>query len=397
MVFPDLGGATTGNGGGALTGAAGIGGGALPAVEVGGGGTPALGGGGGGGATGAGAFGLSLNFPGSAAGAGSAVGGGMGGGEGGAAGRGLGAAAEGTSAAGGGEAGELDAVAGAGATSVGIRAFRRIVGAAPGVAAGAGVGVGAGAANGGGGADSEKTGKSGNLGSSGNADGADASGVGAVAGAEAASPDNLGLKRIFGGDEGSGLAAADGAAGIGTSAGGGGVAGGGFADGTAAESEAGAAGAAAGVCPSGGRSRGLRRSEGGGVCSSLMRLTKAKIRLSAKTKTHSDPRKADQKVSLAVSGYPPHGETSILMTKTLLLSVVCTALMFSTGCLFSKKSGRPKESSAIAADVEETFRQRWMEKRVAELTAQGTAAEAARTQAQTEFREKYGFNPSAKK
>lgn len=85
------------------------------------------------------------------------------------------------------------------------------------------------------------------------------------------------------------------------------------------------------------------------------------------------------------------------MTKSLILSVIVTALAFSGGCMSSKKSGRAKESSAIATEVEETFRKRWMDKRVGELTAAGTAADAARTQAETEFREKFGFNQTGKK
>ena len=70
------------------------------------------------------------------------------------------------------------------------------------------------------------------------------------------------------------------------------------------------------------------------------------------------------------------------------------ALLSSTGCgLFSKKSDKPKESSAIAADVEETFRRRWVEKRAAELTAQGTDAAAANAQAASEFQARFGLTP----
>lgn len=79
------------------------------------------------------------------------------------------------------------------------------------------------------------------------------------------------------------------------------------------------------------------------------------------------------------------------MTKALLLIASLVTLALSTGCLFSKKSQRAKESSAISADVEESFRRRWIDKRIGELAAQGTAAEAARTQAEAEFRERYGF------
>lgn len=83
------------------------------------------------------------------------------------------------------------------------------------------------------------------------------------------------------------------------------------------------------------------------------------------------------------------------MTKLLLVALAAATLALSTGCLFSKK--KPKESSAIAGEVEETFRRRWLDKRVAELVAQGTAADAARLQADTEFQERYSFAKPVKK
>ena len=85
------------------------------------------------------------------------------------------------------------------------------------------------------------------------------------------------------------------------------------------------------------------------------------------------------------------------MIKAFLCSVCIAALCFSSGCLFSKKANRPKESSAIAADVEESFRKRWVEKRASELTAKGTAADAARMQAESEFRERFLFTRAAQK
>ena len=86
------------------------------------------------------------------------------------------------------------------------------------------------------------------------------------------------------------------------------------------------------------------------------------------------------------------------MTKPLLISsLVLFSFTFSTGCAFSKKAGRAKESNAIASEVEETYRKRWVDKRVGELVAQGVAADAARAQAENEFTEKYGFKPPAKK
>ncbi len=76
---------------------------------------------------------------------------------------------------------------------------------------------------------------------------------------------------------------------------------------------------------------------------------------------------------------------------TLVLSTVLTA-----GCLSSKKGPRAKESSAIAREVEEGFRQRWVEQRTTHLVAQGTPASTARPQAETEFRERFAFTKAGK-
>ena len=84
------------------------------------------------------------------------------------------------------------------------------------------------------------------------------------------------------------------------------------------------------------------------------------------------------------------------MTKPLLIVALVSALALSSGCFFSKKGSKPKESNAIASETEETYRKRWVDKRAAELTAQGVAADTARTQADNEFTAKYGFNSSKK-
>lgn len=81
------------------------------------------------------------------------------------------------------------------------------------------------------------------------------------------------------------------------------------------------------------------------------------------------------------------------MIKRLLPALLASLLVLSSGCLFSKKSKRPKESSAIAGEVEESFRRRWVDRRTGELMAQGVAADVARTQAENEFRERYDFSP----
>lgn len=86
------------------------------------------------------------------------------------------------------------------------------------------------------------------------------------------------------------------------------------------------------------------------------------------------------------------------MTKPLLPIALLASLLLAPACgMFSKKTGRVKENPAIASEVEETFRRRWVDKRVADLTAGGVAADTARSQAENEFREKYGFSDKPKK
>jgi hypothetical protein len=85
------------------------------------------------------------------------------------------------------------------------------------------------------------------------------------------------------------------------------------------------------------------------------------------------------------------------MIKALSVTLGIALLSCSSGCLFSKKSNRPKESSAIAADVEASFRRRWIDKRLTELAAQGLAGDAARAQAEKEFGEKYVFTRPGQK
>ncbi|MBL9186025.1 MAG: hypothetical protein JNK23_00965 [Opitutaceae bacterium] len=85
------------------------------------------------------------------------------------------------------------------------------------------------------------------------------------------------------------------------------------------------------------------------------------------------------------------------MLRLLLLPALILMAVVSAGCFFSKKTPRAKEAPAIAADVEESFRKRWVDKRTAELAGQGTAAEAARAQAETEFRDRYGFTRAGQK
>lgn len=83
--------------------------------------------------------------------------------------------------------------------------------------------------------------------------------------------------------------------------------------------------------------------------------------------------------------------------KSAPLAVICLCCLVPAvggGCFFAKKGSKPKESTAIAREVEETFRQRWIEKRGAELVGRGMAPDLARAQAIEEFKAQYNF-PSA--
>jgi hypothetical protein len=77
--------------------------------------------------------------------------------------------------------------------------------------------------------------------------------------------------------------------------------------------------------------------------------------------------------------------------------LLITVLALCPGCVFSKKNSKPKENTAVATETEQTFKQRFVDKRATELTTQGIAPEDARTQALQEFRARYGYIGSAQK
>ena len=85
------------------------------------------------------------------------------------------------------------------------------------------------------------------------------------------------------------------------------------------------------------------------------------------------------------------------MKRVLLCSLVLTAVCL-TGCLgFGSKNKKPKESKAIASQVDEEFKQRWIEKRAGELMTRGVSPDIARGQAIEEFRLNYGYTSAAGK
>ena len=87
--------------------------------------------------------------------------------------------------------------------------------------------------------------------------------------------------------------------------------------------------------------------------------------------------------------------TASRRTLVLALSVVALCL---TGCsYFSKGPKKPKESKAIASQVDEEFKQRWIEKRASELMTRGVSPDIARGQAIEEFRLNYGYTSAAGK
>jgi hypothetical protein len=80
------------------------------------------------------------------------------------------------------------------------------------------------------------------------------------------------------------------------------------------------------------------------------------------------------------------------MIKRLLPSLLAlSALAFCGGCLFPKNFSKQKKEKHVSADMEKEFQQRWMEKRVGDLTAQGLAPGAAQAQAAAEYQAKYSY------
>lgn len=84
------------------------------------------------------------------------------------------------------------------------------------------------------------------------------------------------------------------------------------------------------------------------------------------------------------------------MSRRFIFTALACVVTLTSGCTLFRKSSKPKESSAISSEIEENFRRRWVDNRIAELVAQGMAAEAARPQAEREFRERFGFTRAPK-
>ncbi len=90
---------------------------------------------------------------------------------------------------------------------------------------------------------------------------------------------------------------------------------------------------------------------------------------------------------------------SLSSMKRLAPFLLAAALLANTSChVFSwkKKPAAPKESSKVATEVEKDFMARWVDKRTADLVAQGKSQESAREQAAAEFKDKFGYTDAAR-
>jgi hypothetical protein len=84
--------------------------------------------------------------------------------------------------------------------------------------------------------------------------------------------------------------------------------------------------------------------------------------------------------------------------KRIVPLALAAMLLASSGChMFSSKKNpaAPKESKTVAADVEKDFMHRWIDKRTADLVAQGRTPDAARGQAVAEFKATFAYTKVA--
>jgi hypothetical protein len=84
--------------------------------------------------------------------------------------------------------------------------------------------------------------------------------------------------------------------------------------------------------------------------------------------------------------------------KRLVPFTLAAVLLSSSAChMFSSKKNpsAPKESKHLAIDVEKDFMQRWIDKRAADLAAQGRSPEQAHAQAVTEFKATFTYTSVA--
>jgi hypothetical protein len=85
------------------------------------------------------------------------------------------------------------------------------------------------------------------------------------------------------------------------------------------------------------------------------------------------------------------------MKRPLLFLLVLPLALLAACSHKTKKPKNPDDNPAIASEVEEGFKQRWIEKRGAELMALGLRPDLARQQAIDEFNDRFGYTHAAEK
>jgi hypothetical protein len=84
------------------------------------------------------------------------------------------------------------------------------------------------------------------------------------------------------------------------------------------------------------------------------------------------------------------------MIKRLFPSFVAVSVLaLCGGCLFPKNFSKNKKDKHVSATMEAEFKQRWLEKRVGDLTTQGMAPDTAHAQALAEYNTKYSYTRPA--
>jgi hypothetical protein len=84
--------------------------------------------------------------------------------------------------------------------------------------------------------------------------------------------------------------------------------------------------------------------------------------------------------------------------KRLVPLAMAAVLLSGSAChMFSSKKNpaAPKESKSVAADVEKEFMHRWIDKRTADLEAQGQSPDSAHAQAVADFKATFSYTRAA--
>ncbi len=85
-------------------------------------------------------------------------------------------------------------------------------------------------------------------------------------------------------------------------------------------------------------------------------------------------------------------KSASFMKRSLILPLLLPLALLA-GCKHGPS--KPKENPAVASEIEESFKQRWVEKRAADLVALGLRPDLARQQAIDEFGVRYGYTHAA--